>query len=130
MFMPKQVVTIIKEGRRETGVKERLKESEDEERRRIQSEKRKRKERENKAAIKKLKKEGKVQPIAGFLFTKEEEEDPWMTAKLKKMKPANRKSNKLQRGSTSRSVLDDSDDDDDDDCIESLLSFKPFKSSR
>ena len=110
--MPKQVVTIIKEGRRGTGVKERLKESEDEERRRIQSEKRKRKERENKAAIKKLKKEGKVQPIAGFLFTKEEEENPWMTAKLKKMKPANRKSNKLQRGSTSRSVLDDSDDDD------------------
>ena len=56
-----------------------------------------------------------------------------MTAKLKKMKPANRKSNKLQRGSTSRSVLngsDDDDDDDDDDCIESLLSFKPFKSSR
>ena len=52
-----------------------------------------------------------------------------MTAKLKKMKPANRKSNKLQRGSTSRSVLDDSEDDDDD-CIESLLSFKPFKSSR
>ena len=46
--MPKQVVTIIKEGRRATGVKERLKESEDEERRRIQSEKRKRKERENK----------------------------------------------------------------------------------
>ena len=128
--MPKQVVTIIKEGRRGTGVKERLKESEDEERRRIQSKKRKRKERENKAAIKKLKKEGKVQPIPGFLYTKEEEEDPWMTAKLKKMKPTNRKSNKLQRGSTSRSVLDDSDDDDDDDCIESLLSFKPFKSSR
>ena len=126
--MPKQVVTIIKEGRRGTGVKERLKESEDEERRRIQSEKRKRKKRKNKAAIKKLKKEGKVQPIAGFLFTKKEEEDPWMTAKLKKMKPANRKPNKLQRGSTSRSVLDDSDDDDD--CIESLLSFKPFKSSR
>ena len=128
--MPKQVVTIIKEGRRGTGVKERLKESEDEERRRIQSEKRKRKERENKAAIKKLKKEGKVQPIAGFLFTKEEKEDPWMTAKLKKMKLANRKPNKLQRGSTSRSVLNDSDDDDDDDCIESLLSFKPFKFSR
>ena len=128
--MPKQVVTIIKEGRRGTGVKKRLKESEDEERRRIQSEKRKRKERENKAAIKKLKKEGKVQPIAGFLFTKEEEEDPWMTAKLKKMKPANRKSDKLQRGSTSRSVLDDSDDYDDDDCIESLLNFKPFKFSR
>ena len=93
--MPKQVVTIIKEGRCGTGMKEHLKESEDKERRRIQSEKKRRKERENKAAIKKLKKEGKVQPIAGFLFTKVEEEDPWMTAKLKKMNPANRKSNKL-----------------------------------
>ena len=64
--MPKQVATIIKEGRREPGVKERLKESEDEERRRIQSEKRKRKERENKAAIKKLKKEGRYSPSPVF----------------------------------------------------------------
>ena len=126
--MPRQVATIIKEGRRGTGLKEPLKESEDEERLRKQSEKKRWLERKNQTAIKKLKKEGKVQPIAGFLFTKEEEEDPWMTAKLKKTKPINRLANQLKTGSTSKSVLDDSDDDDD--CIDSLLSFKPFKSSR
>ena len=126
--MPRQVATIIKEGRRGTGLKEPLKESEDEERLRKQSEKKRWLERKNQTAIKKLKKEGKVQPIAGFLFTKEEEEDPWMTAKLKKTKPVNRLSKELQPGSTRKSVLDDSDDDDD--CIDSLLSFKPFKSSR
>ena len=37
----------------------------------------------------------------------------------------------IYRRGEARCVLDDSDDDDDDDdCIESLLSFKPFKSSR
>ena len=82
------------------------------------------------AAIKKLKKEGKVQPISGFLVYKEDVEDPWMTAKLKKVKPADRPSNDFKHGSMSKSELDDSDDDDDDDCTESLLSFKPFKSSR
>ena len=126
--MPRQVATIIKEGRRGTGLKEPLKESEDEERLRKQSEKKRWLERKNQTAIKKLKKEGKVQSIAGFLFTKEEEEDPWMTAKLKKTKPINRLANQLKTDSTSKSVLDDSDDDDD--CIDSLLSFKPFKSSR
>ena len=73
--MPRQVATIIKEGRRGTGRKEPLKESEDEERLRKQSEKKRWLKRKNQAAIKKLKKEGKVQFIAGFLFTKEEEED-------------------------------------------------------
>ena len=126
--MPRQVATIIKEGRRGTWLKEPLKESEYEERLRKQSKKKRWLERKNQTAIKKLKKEGKVQPIAGFLFTKEEEDDPWMTAKLKKTKFINRLTNELKTDSTNKSVLNDSDDDDD--CIDSLLSFKPFKSSR
>ena len=62
--MPRQTATIIKEGRRGTGKKEALKESEDERRARNNKEKRRREERKNERAIKKLKKEGKLQPIS------------------------------------------------------------------
>ena len=84
--MPRQTATIIKEGRRGTGKKEALKESEDERRARNNKEKRRREERKNERAIKKLKKEGKLQPISAFLEVKEEPEDPWMSSKLKKIK--------------------------------------------
>ena len=82
--MPKQIVTIIKEGRRGTGKKEPLKESDDEIRRRIKAEKERKEQRKSNLAIKKLKKEGKVQSILGFLLVKKEvEEDPWITRNAK-----------------------------------------------
>ena len=84
----KLVATIIKHGRRGTGKKEPLKESNYEQYLRIQRENQEKEAKRNKRAIKKLKKEGKVQSLAGFLICKkeeEEEEDEWM--KSKKARP-------------------------------------------
>ena len=84
--MPKQIVTIIKEGRRGTGKKEPLKESQYEKYLRITAEKESREQKKSNRAIKRLKKEGKVQSISGFLVCKEEEEDDWMKSKLARFK--------------------------------------------
>ena len=70
--MPKQTVTIIKEGRRGTGKKEPLKESSFEMYIQIQKEKEEKEVRKTNWGIKQLKKEGKVQSIAVFLFAMRE----------------------------------------------------------
>ena len=48
---------------------------------RIKESNQKKEKKKSDRAIKKLKKEGKVQSIAGFLVTKEEAEDSWITSK-------------------------------------------------
>ena len=52
---------------------------------RIKSENEKKEKRKSDRAIKKLKKEGKVQPIAGFLIFKEQEDDNWIRSKKRKI---------------------------------------------
>ena len=157
--MPRQTATIIKEGRRGTGKQEALKESEDEKRARNNKEKRIREERKNQRAIKKLKKEGKVQPISAFLEVKDEPDDPWMSSKLKKVKrgrvpPRSTIADEpIQSDITcTPSKMEPDDDenlctesndhdsdvsvydgalssDDNDDYIEDILNFRPFRHS-
>ena len=134
------VATIIKHGRRGTGKKEPLKESNYEQYLRIQRENQEKEAKRNKRAIKKLKKEGKVQSLAGFLICKkEEEEDEWM--KSKKARP---KRSCKRRKSTNDEIpptdqppvpnfytlgdLEESDnDEEDEEQMTALLNFHPFK---
>ena len=86
-FVPKQIATIIKSGRRGTGSRETLKESSYEQYLRIQKENEAKEIKRNKTAINKLRKEGKVQSIAGFLVCKKEEEaDEWTQSKKEKFR--------------------------------------------
>ena len=105
--MLKQTVsTIIKEGRRGTGKKEPLKESSFEMYVWIQKEKEVRK---TNRAIKQLKKEGKLQSIAGFLVCNEgrDEVDEWINSKRDKF-------NRKRLHSRKKNVNDEEIEDPED----------------
>jgi len=84
--MPKQTATIIKAGRRGTGKKEPLKESNYERFLRIRESNARKEKLKSDRAIKKLKKEGKVQSISGFLTWKAETVDDYTQSKLNKFR--------------------------------------------
>lgn len=139
--MPKQVVTIIKHGRRGTGKKEPLKESNYEMFLRIQAENEAKEKKKSDKAIKRLKQEGKVQSLAGFLICNKDADgtqDEWMESKLKR--PNKRHKRNPSRRETVKAIvpqattfdlppLDDSSDEEDAEKLKELLSFHPFRTA-
>ena len=84
------------------------------------------------AAIKKLKKEGKVQPISGFLVYKEEEDDDWMRSKKDRFRNNRKIRNKKALKPPSPAATnkwDSNDSDDNDDFLEEILNFCPFRNA-
>ena len=94
-------------------------------------------------AIKKLKKEGKVQSICGFLVCKEEvEDDDWTKSKKESFQrnrinrcgaatatappPISDASTPQSNSAKHRLPFDDSDSDEEEDYLEDILNFRPF----
>ena len=121
-----------------------LKESNYEQYLRIQRENEEKEAKRNKRAINKLKKEGKVQSLAGFLICKkeeEEEEDEWMKSK----KVAPKRSNKRRKFNEKKATptvpppipnfyalgdLAESDDNtEEEEQMDALLNFHPFRNA-
>ena len=87
-------------------------------------------------AIKKLKKDGKVQPITGYLICKEEKEDDWIGSKKNKFERNRTRRRNAPKSSPPlsdvtvslpiRNELYSDESDEEDDYLEDILNFRPF----
>ena len=108
---------------------------------RIKESNQKKEKKKSDRAIKKLKKEGKVQSIAGFLVTKEEAEDSWITSKRDRF-VAKRGRTRVSKKDVppppktapppiqhSFSEFDSQSSDEEDVLFEDILNFRPFRNA-
>ena len=109
---------------------------------RIKESNQKKEKKKSDRAIKKLKKEGKVQSIAGFLVTKEEVEDSWITSKrdrfvakrgrtrvAKKDVPPPPAATAPQPIKHLFSKFNSQSSDKEDVLFEDILNFRPFRNA-
>ena len=111
---------------------------------RIEEEKKEKEKRMIDRDIKRLKKEGKVQSIAGFLICKEEPVDDWVKSKQDRFN-RNRSSKGTRNGVVTQTtmpitcsnnesgvgpeLLDSKDSDNEDVYLQDIPSFRPFRNA-